>query len=310
MDTSNESLIEPIQNGAYENMKNSDIYDINFDYKTRFKEFDPEDIPEHFNMVIAAKRRSGKTHLIRHLLKPIHKRFDEAYLFSETAHLQDNPYDFIDKKHQYKSFEPSVIRDIINRQLKKIEEIKNSSIKNKDKQNDEIPKILILLDDVIADPKVRTCSELKCLAVEGRHLRLSICNLTQYIGSKYGFPTVILNNADIFIAFMLHDEWSRQTAVERYLSTIDKKEGHKILNAITHDEYTAIICNLSIPNIRVYEDYVYYYRAPKDPPRKYRINSKLTQELNGKNIKYNVEFKDPSDNHTGIVKARNRRTIV
>lgn len=66
--------------------------------------YDPEKLPEHFAMLICAPRRSGKTHLLKYMLYAIKDQFEYAYLFSATANLQDDNYDFIPKSNRYDSF--------------------------------------------------------------------------------------------------------------------------------------------------------------------------------------------------------------
>jgi predicted AAA+ superfamily ATPase len=60
------------------------------------EEFDPNDLPEHFALIIVAARRMGKTHYLKHLLHQLHmgkRQFDAVFIFSETAALQpDNFY--------------------------------------------------------------------------------------------------------------------------------------------------------------------------------------------------------------------------
>jgi hypothetical protein len=60
------------------------------------EEIDPNNLPEHFALIIVAARRMGSTHYLKHLLHQLHKgkrTFDAVFVFSETAALQpDNFY--------------------------------------------------------------------------------------------------------------------------------------------------------------------------------------------------------------------------
>lgn len=227
------------------------------------QQWDPNDLPENFFMLIASKRRSGKTHLTRHILKPIKKRFVKAYLFSETAHLQSpDPYDYIPEENRFTSFDEEAINGI----LKSQNLIKQQN--KKLKKSLQVPHpVLIILDDVIADNAVRKSLSLKSLATQGRHSDVSVICLSQTISARSGFPAVIRQNVDIFICFTLHDVFNRETAAECYGSIISKKEGMLLINSLTQEKkYQVAIFDLSKTHIKHYKDYVFKFIAPDTTP--------------------------------------------
>ena len=231
--------------------------------------WDPATLPDNFFLLISSKRRSGKSVLVSHILKPVHKRFERAYLFSETAHLQDDLYMFIPKNNRYQNFRPDIIQNIIDKQL----QIKNS-INKSDKKN-KVPSILLLLDDVIGDPAVRTSNVLKDLATKGRHgLNISVILLSQTISAKNGFPSVVRQNCDVMITFAAFDKFNRDTIVEGYGSIVDKTEGIKLLNSITCSEpYMTCVFEVWRNNLHEYKDYVKKYKAPSPTPPKFKIGN-------------------------------------
>lgn len=227
------------------------------------QQWDPNDLPENFFMLIASKRRSGKTHLTRHILKPIKKRFVKAYLFSETAHLQNpDPYDYIPEENRFDHFDEEAINGI----LKSQNLIKQQN--KKLKKSLQVPHpVLIILDDVIADNAVRKSLSLKSLATQGRHSDVSVICLSQTISARSGFPAVIRQNVDIFICFTLHDVFNRETASECYASIISKKEGMLLINSLTQEKkYQVAVFDLSKTHVKHYKDYVYKYIAPDTTP--------------------------------------------
>lgn len=230
---------------------------------SNIKQWNPEDLPENFFMLIASKRRSGKTHLTRHILKPIKKRFKKCYLFSETAHLQNpDPYDYIPDENRFDHFDEEAINGI----LKSQNLIKQQN--KKLKKHLQVPNpILIILDDVIADNAVRKSHSLKSLATQGRHSDVSVICLSQTISARSGFPAVIRQNVDIFICFTLHDVFNRETASECYASIISKKEGMLLINSLTQEKkYQVAVFDLSKTHVKHYQDYVYKYTAPSSTP--------------------------------------------
>lgn len=230
---------------------------------SRIKQWNSEDLPENFFMLIASKRRSGKTHLTRHILKPIRKRFKKAYLFSETAHLQiPDPYEYIPEENRFTSFDEEAINGIMKSQnlIKQSNKMLKKSL--------QVPNpILIILDDVIQDKAIRSSYTLKALATQGRHSDVSVICLSQTISARSGFPAVIRQNVDIFICFTLHDVFNRETASECYASIISKKEGMLLINSLTQEkEYQVAVFDLSKVHVKNYEDYVYKYTAPSSTP--------------------------------------------
>lgn len=256
-----EELDTGLEHGHVE-MTENEFMDV-----SNLKEWNPESIPENFFMLISSQRRSGKTWLVRHILKPLKKRFKKAFIFSETEHLQmDNPYDYIPEENHYSHFDEEVLGGILRSQNM----IKQQNKKLKKHLQNPNP-ILIILDDVITDASVRRSNALKSLATQGRHSDVSVICLSQTISARFGFPSVIRTNVDIFICFTLHSVFNRETAAECYASIINKKEGMILINSITQEKpFQAAVFDLSIQHVKKYEDYVFKYIAPDTQP-KYKI---------------------------------------
>lgn len=280
---------------------------------TGFQNFDPwkhmrltEDGYMTPSVLIYGPRGSGKTQIMKHYLSTLHLKgkknhYDEGYLFSNTAKLQPQTYDFLPSQNIYNGFNEKVIEDIFNKQLidvsqkKKLlmEKIKNekeqqgfkgrsypdnSSAKPTGKGTEEktekgkahkpvFKKIVIILDDVISDPKVRSSTILKRLFTEGRHIMISPIALSQEIGGLDSFRPVLRTNTDLILSFAAGNEKDREMISSRYLSKINKKIGSQVLQNITDEMYSscAIFYN-NYANSHSYQDYVYKYRAPHTIP--------------------------------------------
>ena len=263
---------------------------------SNIREWDPETTPENFFILISAKRRAGKSWLVRHILKPLKHRFKHAYLFSETAHLQDpNPFDFIPDSNKYDHFDEEILLQMIRNQNM----IKEKNLKLK--KSLQLPNpILIVLDDVITGPQIRLSKALKALATQGRHSNVSVICLSQTISAKYGFPSVIRDNLDLFICFTLHSCFNRDTAAECFASIVDKKEGIKLINSITQEKpYQVAVFDLSLTNVKRYQDYVFKYIAPASlpkfmiGPKDEKYNKFITDT--GRRLQSSVNFKLDKD---------------
>lgn len=141
------------------------------------------DIKQHSFILITSRRCSGKSVIVRNLVKNLLDLYDfnVMILFSETAEL-NNDYNFIDKSFIYKT---SQIEEKLNKLLK----IQERNVKN----NKEI-NILIILDDVQIHSKSK---ELINLSTLGRHFKITVILSLQY--PKQLCSSSIRNNLDYVI---------------------------------------------------------------------------------------------------------------
>ena len=117
------------------------------------------DIKANSFILITSKRCSGKTVLVRHLLKYLLEKFDFSVIimFSDTSSFNDD-YLFIDKDLIFLTSE-------LEPKLNKLLKIQKQNIKNK-----KIINILVLLDDVQIHAKSK---ELINLSTYGRHFKIT-----------------------------------------------------------------------------------------------------------------------------------------
>lgn len=159
--------------------------------------------PKHpFVVSISASRGSGKSTLIRDLLKNVYyKTFDYIVILSPSL---DVNHDYTDinndyVKHPVKKEKEYIIKlSDVSRFKEAIQEILTSQrdiIKEKGKKN--TPKVLIIADDVI-DSGILRDKFLDTVSHRGRHLEVSLFISTQKITS---LSPIIRNNSDFFIVF-------------------------------------------------------------------------------------------------------------
>lgn len=238
---------------------NSKTVDPNITCDISFvKDYNFTNLPENFAVLISSPRRAGKSHLMKFLLMFVKDRFDKCYCFSESCDLQNDIYDYVPEGNRFNTFDEDVLRGIIKFQ----EDNKKTNNKLKEKDRN-YSKVLIILDDIIGDPKVRKSRLLNNIFSRGRHSNLSVIILSQTNSTRHGFPRVILENTDIAISFLNHNQFSRETFVEYFMSVENKKNGMILYNSICKSSpYTAVVCDKSISNIQSYKDYVFKIKAP------------------------------------------------
>ena len=236
------------------------VKDSNGDYiidLSEIKEFDFEKVVDHYTAIFLARRRSGKSVLLRNMLY-IHqkkqKRFHDAYLFSETASLQPKVNDYFPSSHRFDGFDDERLGQIIDAQESLVLENFKCEKKFKSENN-----ILIVLDDCINDPKIRSSKNLSRLFVSGRHLKISVIILSQSFSSKAGISKVCMDNSDLIVCFTIFAKYDRELITDKYMSIFDDtKYSRALVNRIALEKpYQCMVLDTSLTTIKETSDYVY-----------------------------------------------------
>jgi hypothetical protein len=206
----------------------------------KFDKFDIRkelDNKRNFAMTITSKRRTGKSVLLKDLCSQVKDWYESVFVFSMSAHLQPDLFDFVPKDHIIQGFDEEKLKQIWNTQEERILKLKKLDVSPK-----VLPKILVLFDDIIGDEKVRHSQTLNNFFILGRHLQFAVVILTQTISGKWGLPGVIRSNVDVAISFFLDAEYDRKCFTDQYLSAKNKRAGSIIYEQITRSRpFQAIV---------------------------------------------------------------------
>jgi hypothetical protein len=258
------------------------------DYSKRIKTFDVEkemNNIKNFSAIICSKRRAGKSILLRDILSKIKNNYDRSYVFSNTAHLQPDLFDYIPEANNFYGLQTDILDKIYAKQEDYIlKEIK----KGKDKK--KLKHILLIFDDIISDRRIRTSQTFDKLFIESRHINICVILLTQYLSSKHGPNVLARRNVDFFFSFYPSSEGDKDLLVKEYLSVKSVKEGKKLLGDITLDHYNAV-CIANYKVAREYEDYVYRYQAAMEL-RKFYIGEEDYLDIDSELRVNNIEEKE------------------
>lgn len=231
------------------------VYDI-----SEFKEFDIKEKSKdrkNFSMVVCGARRSGKSELLRYMLKDIKDYYRDAYVFCETIKLQPQLFDYIPKENQFESFDETMMEKLW---IEQENYIKRELSKDPEADKSKMDYKLIIFDDCISNVRFRQSPILNRFFVQGRHINLAVVILTQSISGKYGVNLVAMQNLDFFISFYLKGIYCREVAIGKYLSLDSIKEGNKVFKEMTKEKYRAIAidnCEMS----QEYKDFCYTIKA-------------------------------------------------
>lgn len=233
------------------------------------QEWDPTTLPDDgFSVVFFGARRTGKTFLIEnviHTLIGAGRRWSAAFLFSETAIVNQNQYNWISPLYKYDQLEEEVIKKIL-----KVQKDKRKEARKEGKEDDDVDHVLIIADDVINDPKIRHSTWINKLYTQGRHYKVDIVILSQSIGGQQGLPPVVRMNADMVAVFRPRSQRDRELIAEWFLGIMDTDtrgiaEGRKFMSEVTREDFTAMIVDLAKQNVRTLTDYVFTYKAEETP---------------------------------------------
>ncbi len=233
-------------------------------------EWDTTSLVEHATVIITARRRSGKSFALQRIMADNFKRYDECYIFSKTINLvPKSEYSFIPAENKFDHLDEQKIRDILNKQGAILSFNQDRSKKEQIRSN-----VCIILDDIITDANFRKQNNIVSeLFVQGRHSMITIFVLVQTFGGREGIPPVLRKNADLIITFFQHSFDDRESMCRQFLSLVDRKIGMEYLRQVTNEEHTACVIDVNNTSARVYEDYIFRYKAPSRKIPKFMIGS-------------------------------------
>ena len=232
------------------------------DVVARLDVFEPEEIlPEHFFCIFYGIRRSGKTVMLRYLLSELGDRLEnhKAYLFSSTAEISPEQYDFLPDKAKFPNISELEfdLGEIVGKQKAAIK------LFHEGKEEEPDP-VLIILDDCVSENIVRHSPSLNTLAVSGRHIKISVVILSQVVSGSGSVPPIIRTQADtVFVVANPRSEVERKLLAEQYLTAENsfggKQKGLAVLGAATSDQYRALVITTTDSSARRYVDYLFLY---------------------------------------------------
>lgn len=237
----------------------------------KFIYFDPErDIikanVKNSAITLVGSRRRGKSYLIRDFYYKIGKYYDKVYLFSGTADVQKDFWNFIDPKNIYEGIDEVALNRILGEQKKVIDN-------SKETDKTKMPHVMIIFDDIIQDNTSAKSSDFICkMYSNGRHYNILSILATQSLKkiSKHA-----RDNTDITIAYAFKNGNDKDDFVDENFSVDSNRIGKKILDSITANEDYHCIVVLNYLATKDIEKMVMRYladaKARKEPKRRQPI---------------------------------------
>ena len=182
-------------------------------------------------IALVAKRNSGKSILLKYLIKEEIQNFKKIFVICPT-NFNGFYNDWIQPNCIFENYDEEWIEKLISKM----------SFLNKGKNNDNADHILLILDDCCSDTKFHGSSSIKKLFSRGRHSFISIIITCQML---HHIPPILRCNSDYLIIGQLNAE-NIYSLSNEFRIGLDKKDFIKMYKRLTTDYSFLIINNNSV----------------------------------------------------------------
>ena len=134
-------------------------------------------------IVLVAKRGSGKSELLRYIVKLNEHLFDTVFCVCPTNEANGFYNDFIPKKNIFSKYSEHWINSLLE-SMKKL---------TSGKKDDQCKHVLLILDDACSQSNFHQSVTMKTLAANGRHYKITVIITTQFVNH---IPPVVRQNCD------------------------------------------------------------------------------------------------------------------
>lgn len=229
------------------------------------KMFNPKKMKEYFSALIMGCRRSGKTYILNYILSQIwnEHKFDSIYLFSPTAKVQLDHWQFVKPEFKIEDLSDETILKLYNERLSI-----NERYQKHPEDFENKPNCLIIFDDMLADSKGKSIfysQAVNKLFFAGRHALISVVVLSQHFKAV---GTILRNNVDYFLYYRTMKQDDRLSVCGEYLCFDDdkenKKKGLQLMSDITATPYQCMVIDkVGGQYATAFNEYVYKFLAPE-----------------------------------------------
>lgn len=134
--------------------------------------------------------------------------------------------------------------------------IKENKLRKKMKQKKlPVPKVLLLFDDIIAEPAIRHSKILFDLTIKNRHLHTALFILSQACNAQHSVCRGTRGQFAMVFANRIRNENDRKVLLTEYFSLTTKKEGMELFNKITLPKFSFCAVDCRKQNSRQLTDY-------------------------------------------------------
>ena len=180
-------------------------------------------------IILIGKRHSGKSRLLKYLVKYERKKFKKIFVVCPTEKINRFYSDIVSNENIFNDYNEEWTEQLI-------EKMGNVNANKPDKER---KNILLILDDCIAFMNMHQSPTIKKLFSMGRHLNISVIITTQHL---YSISPLMRSNADWLFVGQMNKQSTDLLSQEFLSGDITKEEFIKMINRGTKD-YSFVIIN-------------------------------------------------------------------
>jgi hypothetical protein len=213
-----------------------------FGYPMQLEEFDPEDMPSDFFIVLEGRRRIGKSFWARWFLWHYQYTFGKVICFTNTK-MNKFWSEIIGDKFVHEGWDPWKMQRILDDQRARIDDHgkpdENTAYYHED-------RVLVILDDIISDKKnIHDDQTIENLATAGRHFAIAVLIMTQ---APKAISTKLRDNTDLAVIFNQRSARQKEAMHEDFVNTMDKYDAQNMVDAYTQDHAFLAVRTIELEN--------------------------------------------------------------
>lgn len=194
------------------------------------KSFNVETITPESTVVFLGKRRTGKSIGVKNVCRHLRDKIGHVIVISQTEKVNGFYTEFCPSTFIYNKYNPFILQRLFEFQEDQMRQKEAGKIP-------EVPYVLLILDDLISDPRLRNDEMLIKAFVEGRHFKLVVLMTTQY--PKAINPRV-RGNIDFAVIFRNISSQQRKALWEDYGGSVEFRRFERVMDEAT-DGYGCLV---------------------------------------------------------------------
>ena len=212
----------------------------------RIKRFDPTKIKPNRAFLFIGKKGTGKTTLMRDILY-YHRRIPDGVVMTATN--IDFWAEVVPRSFVFEEYEPSVLKRVVTRQIRKGEQTR--------------PSTMVLLDDVMYDKNIGKDKNLRGILMNQRHWKIAFFFAMQY---AMDIPPALRSNIDYVFICREPIQRNREVLYKNFFGVFPTfKLFCDAMDAYTRNYECLVLDNTIQSNSLI--DCVFAHKAPYPIPR-------------------------------------------
>lgn len=215
----------------------------------KIKRFDPTTLKPHRIIIIVGKRGTGKSVMQRDLMYNLRDKWDLGVAMTPTEESAQTFSQHMPENWIYNGFSSTKLDQILNMQ--------RELCKDKKERN-----LFLILDDCMYDKKILKGTGIRDLFMNGRHLKVTLCNAVQYV---MDMGPDLRTQVDYVFALRENIISNKSKLWKYFFGMFDRYEDFaRVMDKCT-ENHSAIVMDNTTGSCNV-DECIFWYKATHDLP--------------------------------------------